>query len=145
MTDTPKMSGIPERPQIADSDAKRTEPTNVRIARMRGWRELSDPHSANGWYGLPPGTDKRYAYSSPYRNVPDYAHDDTFFREIVETNGLCVNRDRSKGGWVAFNALLFDGSDGQWPTGRGPDPRAAVIAWLLAAHDAGVEIKWSVE
>jgi hypothetical protein len=108
---------------------------NVRIARILGWIE---DHS--GWWKLP-ATETHPTQWMLAIEGHDWANDAAFILGMIEQNGLSVYRSVVNG-WVRWFSTRPDGGRAEdGPYGEGANVRDSVLAWIEAAHAAGVEVK----
>lgn len=107
------------------------EPDNVRCARACGWTNIRRPHVEMGghdWWGDPP--DGRTFYP-----VPDFARDPAFTVRMMERFRLIPS-------YIGIFTYVYSAAhrfDNDSKGGR--DLGHAVQAWVIAAFEAGVEVK----
>jgi len=137
------MEGVMSRESDAVEDAKARmlvmeEPQNVRIARIMGWTGVHRTGDRpQDWYGWDPENSEH----GEYDRISDYANDAAFILGMIEKNGLSVYRS-AVNGWVRWFSTRPDGGRAEdGPYGEGSNVRDSVLAWIEAAHAAGVEIQ----
>jgi len=127
------------------------EPRDVKVARVLGWTDFKQISGTLGyssatswWVGLPPWTQDKSSTPLYPHEVPNFANLAAWVIRMIEANRPSIEDDDGTWFVCSWQRCCGGGCDSDGDNlvqGTGKTLGDAVCAWVIAAAEAGVEVR----